>query len=129
MSEITYKTEYLRVPHPLRKGNIIVGEAWEFYKNLGKISQAFTDRRCNLPRVKRHLILPDAPNIEKVSDEVARFDNNFAQNLQNKMNLDIVKSWARLGIAFSISYVIWSLPWVYAAVDRFCRVFGNFLSA
>lgn len=133
MSDLTYTIEYLVVPHPFEKNRYIIkGDDYQFQKILHQIYPLYKNTKYNLPRIERKLISPFSSDQVTLKEKVKRYEINLIRKEKDKINLKIFKAWARLGIGFSLSYIIWALfwdfPFIYSTIDSWLRTIGDFLS-
>jgi len=133
MSDLIYTLEYLRLPHPLQRGKYIVrGNDYNFQRTLQQVYPLYNNPRNNLPRIQRKLFSPFSLDQERLKKEVNQYESNLVKRRRGEANLRLTKAWARLGVCFASSYLIWtilwSLPWLYSTIDAAFRAIGDFLS-
>jgi len=134
MSDLIYTIEYIKLPHPLEEEkSCVVGDDYHFQRTLYQVYPFYKDSKHNLPRLERKIFITDS-NIseEKLKEEVCRYERNLVERVKKRQYIRIFKAWARLGVSFAASYLIWTLlwrfPWLYSTIDTGFRAVGDFLS-
>ena len=135
MNDLVYILEYIKVPHPLKRGEfIIAGDDYKFQKILYKLYPFFKSPEYNLPRIERKVFVPFRESItpEEIEKEVVLYEKKVIKDFKKEKYLRILKSWIRIGLSLASSYLIWTilwrLPWLYSAIDKCFRAVGDFLS-
>jgi len=133
MSDLKYTVEYFLIPHPFKEEDYIVrGDEYQFQKILQHIYPLYKNTKYNFPRIERKIFSPLNFDKNLLEQKVKRYERDFIRREKNKINLKILKVWIRMGIGFSLSYIIWTLfwdfPFIHSVIDSWLRAVGDFLS-
>lgn len=133
MNNLVYNIEYLKIPHPLESGKYIIkSHDYQFERLMQEIYPLYTNPLHNFPRIQRKVYDPFNSDQNELKEKVKNYDRNLWRKIRGEIGIKIVKGWARLGVCFAISYIIWTLlwsfPWLYASIDAAFRAIGDFLS-
>lgn len=127
MAALIHKIEYLKVPHPLKEGEVIIGHDYGAREVVEQVYRFYNRKGSNIPRLERILITPTDISTNKAGNEVKAYEANLLRNSKAAISRRKIKDCAQLGAWFSLSHLIWSTDYVPAVANWLFTALGDSL--